>query len=157
MHCNDSGLLFVGIAGADHWGEIREYSTEARKTALTGISVLSIVLYKLGIKKEVYMKNAAFGIGRMLALADKLHEQYCKHVRKSEIPPQLIGNALMHTALDNPTRGLALLSERLLIYQAWATKAQGDNIGLAKWTLGQMGWFQQTWRMPPSQRRLMTQ
>ncbi len=133
------GPLFVGIAGANHWGEIREYSTETRKAALTGISVLSIVLYKLGIKKEVYMKNAAFGIGRMLALADKLHEQYCKHVRKSEIPPQLIGNALMHTALDNPTRGLALLSERLLIYQAWATKAQGDNIGLAKWTLGQMG------------------
>ncbi|MBI4687804.1 MAG: hypothetical protein HY756_08515 [Nitrospirae bacterium] len=85
------------------------------------------------------MKNAAFNVGRMLSLADKLHEQYCRHVRKNDVPPQMIGNALMHTALDNPTKGLALLSERLLIYQAWATKAQGDNIGLAKWVLGQMG------------------
>lgn len=85
------------------------------------------------------MKNAAFNVGRMLALADKLHEQYCRHVRKNEVPPQLIGNALMHTALDNPTKGLARLSERLPIYQAWATKVQGDDVGLAKWVLGQMG------------------
>ena len=85
------------------------------------------------------MKNAAFNVGRMLALADKLHEQYCRHVRKNEVPPQLIGNALMHTALDNPTKGLARLSERLPIYQAWATKVQGDDVELAKWVLGQMG------------------
>lgn len=85
------------------------------------------------------MKDAAFNIGRMLALADRLHEQYCRHVRKNDVPPQLIGNALMKTALDNPTKGLALLSERLPIYYAWATKAQGDNVGLTKWVLGQMG------------------
>ncbi len=94
------------------------------------------------------MKNAAFNVGRMLALADKLHCEYCINVRgknetdaekKKSIPAQLIGNALMRTALDNPLKGLSLLSERLLIYQAWATKAQGDNVGLAKWVLGQMG------------------
>jgi hypothetical protein len=133
------GELFIGYGGADHADAIKEYSSDARKAVLNGISILVIALYKLGIKKEDYMKNAAFNVGRMLALADKLHEQYCRHVRKSEVPPQLIGNALMHTALDNPIRGLALLSERMLIYQAWATKAQGDNVGLAKWVLGQMG------------------
>jgi hypothetical protein len=133
------GELFIGYGGADHANTIKEYSPDARKTLLRGISVIAIVLYKLGIKKEDYMKNAAFNVGRMLALADKLHEQYCRHVRKNEVPPQLIGNALMHTALDNPTKGLARLSERLPIYQAWATKVQGDDVGLAKWVLGQMG------------------
>ena len=133
------GELFIGYGGADHTNTIKEYSPDARKTVLHGISVIAIVLYKLGIKKEDYMKNAAFIVGRMLALADKLHEQYCRHVRKNEVPPQLIGNALMHTALDNPTKGLARLSERLPIYQAWATKVQGDDVELAKWVLGQMG------------------
>lgn len=142
------GDLFIGYGGVDHTQRsdkaiedkaIKKYSTDARKSVLHGISILAIALYKLGIKKEDYMKNAAFNVGRMLSLADKLHEQYCRHVRKNDVPPQMIGNALMHTALDNPTKGLALLSERLLIYQAWATKAQGDNIGLAKWVLGQMG------------------
>lgn len=133
------GDLLIGYGGADHADVIKEYSADARKTVLYGISVLVIALYKLGIRKEDYMRNVAFNVGRMLALADKLHEQYCRHVRKKEVPPQMIGNALMHTALDNPTKGLSLLSERLLIYQAWATKAQGENVGLAKWVLGQMG------------------
>ncbi|MBI5665802.1 MAG: hypothetical protein HZC49_12070 [Nitrospirae bacterium] len=147
--------LLIGYGGSDHISKAlkfevmkKKYSTDARKTVLNAISILAITLYKLGIKKEVYMKNAAFNVGRMLALADKLHCEYCINVRgknetdeekKKSIPAQLIGNALMRTALDNPLKGLSLLSERLLIYQAWATKAQGDNVGLAKWVLGQMG------------------
>lgn len=148
------GELLVGYSGADHTSEvlkfeaIKKYLPDTRKVVLHGISILVIVLYKLGIKKEVYMKNAAFNVGRMLALADKLHCEYCINVRgkndsnedkTKSIPAQLIGNALMRTALDNPLKGLSLLSERLLIYQAWVTKAQGENIGLAKWVLGQMG------------------
>jgi hypothetical protein len=148
--------LFIGYGGADHITSEKikfdvlkkKYLTDARKTVLHGISILAIALYKLGIKKEDYMKNAAFNVGRMLSLADKLHCEYCIHVRgknesdeekRKSVPAQLIGNALMRTALDNPLKGLSLLSERLLIYQAWATKAQGENVGLAKWVLGQMG------------------
>ena len=139
--------LFIGYAGADHSSNINKYSPDARLTLLHGISILAIVLYKLGIKKEDYMKNTAFSVGRMLALADKLHYAYCWKVRKKEIPPQLIGNAIMRTALDNPLKGLSLLSERLPIYQAWATNVQDDGTDesvtkqfrLAKWILGQMG------------------
>ena len=141
------GELFIGYAGADHSNNIKEYLLDARKTVLNGISILAIVLYKLGIEKEDYMKNAAFSVGRMLALADKLHYAYCWKVRKKVIPPQLIGNAIMRTALDNPVKGLSLLSERLPIYQAWATNVQDDGtdenvtkqVRLAKWVLGQMG------------------
>ena len=44
-------------------------------------------------------------------------------MRKNQVPPQLIGNALMHTALIFYER-IARPSERLPIYQAWATKVQ---------------------------------
>jgi len=149
------GELLIGYGGVDHISKPikfevmkKKFLPDARKTVLNAISILAIALYKLEIKKEDYMKNAAFSVGRMLALADKLHCEYCINVRgknasdeekKKSVPPQLIGNALMRTALDNPLKGLSLLSERLLIYQAWATKAQGENVGLAKWALGQMG------------------
>ena len=85
------------------------------------------------------MHSSPFLVGRMLALADTLHKEYCTHVRKSEIPPQLVGNALMPVALENPTAGLARLSERIVPYHAWANAATGDGIGLAKWTLQQFG------------------
>lgn len=141
------GELFIGYGCADHADATKEYKFDARKTVLHGISILAIALYKLGIRKEDYMKNAAFNVGRMLALADKLHYAYCWKVRKKDVPPQLIGNAIMRTALDNPQKGLSLLSERLPVYQAWATSVQDDGndesvtkqVKLAKWILGQLG------------------
>jgi hypothetical protein len=45
----------------------------------------------------------------------------------------------MVVALDNPAAGLARLSERMAIYQAWANTAKGEGVGLAKWTLQQLG------------------
>lgn len=131
--------LFLGIGAAVHTGRWEPFSPDARKTMLTGVSILSILLFKLGYRKERFMKEAAFNIGRLLALADTLHKEYCNHVRKQEIPPQLIGNAIMPIAIDNPERGLARLNERLMIYKAWADKVHGEKFRLVKWTLGQMG------------------
>lgn len=86
------------------------------------------------------MKNAAFNIGRLLAFADGLHTQYCKlQMKKEELPPQLMGNAVMRAALDNPTQALSLLAQRVAPYYAWATKVQGKDYALAKWFLGEMG------------------
>lgn len=85
------------------------------------------------------MHEPPFLIGRLLSLADQLHEQYCQKVRKGSVPSQLVGNALMPTALDQPTQGLALLSQRILPYQAWAKTAQGGDVGLVKYFLGEMG------------------
>jgi hypothetical protein len=134
------GPLLLGIAGADHTGDIKEYSFEARKTVLVGTSILAIILFKIGIKKEGYMKNVAFNIGRLLAFADGLHAQYCKlQMKKEELPPQLMGNAVMRAALDNPTQALSLLAQRIAPYYAWATKVQGKDYALTKWFLGEMG------------------
>lgn len=85
------------------------------------------------------MHEPPFLIGRLLSLADQLHEQYCQKVRKGSVPSQLVGNALMPAALEQPTQALALLSQRVLPYQAWAKTVQGGDVGLAKFFLGEMG------------------
>ena len=85
------------------------------------------------------MQQASFLVGRMLALADLLHREYCRHVRDGNIPPQLIGNSLMRTAMEDPQKGLARLLERMTVYQGWANTAQEGELGLAKWTLGRFG------------------
>jgi hypothetical protein len=131
--------LLIGVGGAMWAGNAEKFKDETISSFLNGISAIALLLYKLQIRKEEYMKQAPFYVGRMLALADTLHKEYCGHVRNGEIPPQLIGNALMSVALDNPTDGLSRLSERLPIYQAWAQKVQGDDVGLAKWVLSEMG------------------
>ncbi len=131
--------LFLGIGGALWSGNWKPFSDYALKTTLTGVSIFSILLFKLGYRKEGYMRKAAFNVGRLLALADTLHKEYCNHVRNQDIPPQLIGNAMMPVAIDNPEQGIARLNERLMIYKAWADKVQGEKYRLVKWTLNQMG------------------
>lgn len=118
---------------------IDRYSTDARTAALGAASLLGLLLHSLGRNKESYMDSAPFLVGKLLALADLLHREYCEHVRGGSIPPQLIGNAFMPVARDNPDAALDRLSERLRIYKAWADKVKGSEAPLAKWTLSQMG------------------
>lgn len=136
------GPLLVGVAAAFHSGEkerIEKFKPPARETALRAVALLGILLDALGREKGVYMNETAFQLGRLLSMADTLHREYCVHVRKGSIPPQLIGNALMPAAADNPEDAIDRLRERLNIYQAWATKISGEEYRLAKWAVGQMG------------------
>ncbi len=135
----NTASLLLAIGQADHrrdgsfsWNKD---TTKYAKHASLLPSLLGLLLYKLNYMKGGYMSSAPFLVGQMLALTDTLHKEYCQHVRKGELPPQLIGNALMTTALDNPTAGLARLSERIAPYQAWANTATGEGVGLAKWVL----------------------
>lgn len=107
-------------------------------------AVLGLCLSKLGMKRGDYMRSTAFLVGRMFALADLLHKEYCLDVRKGSIPTQLVGNALMPTALENPERGLARLSERICVYKSWVDKSYspkepGEKYALARWAVKQMG------------------
>ena len=70
------------------------------------------------------MKEAAFQIGQMLALADTLHKDYCIAMRNNSLPSSLIGNAAMPRALDNPCQALADLADRMRLYTGWAKVAQ---------------------------------
>lgn len=131
--------LLIGLGNADHKKQVAGYGTHARFTVLTTISVFGICLYKLGIRREHYMKDSFFYVGRFLSLIDTLHLEYCKHVRSNSIPPQLLGNAHLQIALDNPTSALDLLSRRINVYQAWTRKEQGEHMRLARWAVGQLG------------------
>jgi hypothetical protein len=136
------GPVMVGVIAAFHTGEreqFEKFKLPAREAALRGIALLGILLDAFGRKKEVYMEDTAFRLGRLLSMADTLHREYCVHVRKGSIPPQLIGNALMSAAADNPEDAIDRLRERMNIYQAWATKISGEEYRLAKWSVGQMG------------------
>lgn len=143
---SNASPLLLALGHGDHR---RDSSFEWNKDTLkyakhAGLlpSLLGLLLYKLGYTKGGYMQVSPFQVGRMLALADTLHKEYCQHVRKegTPLPPQLMGNALMTTTLDNPTAGLARLSERIAPYQAWANTAKKeDGAGLAKWALQQFG------------------
>lgn len=102
-------------------------------------SLLGLLLLKLNIMKEEYMKSPPYLVGRLLSLADQLHYHYCQHVRGGSIPPQLMGNALMSTALEEPVKALALYCNRILPYQAWAKTVSGDAVGLARYFLSELG------------------
>jgi len=92
--------------------------------AFNSISLISILLWKLNIKKENYMNDIPFNIGQFLQCADLLHKEYCIQVRnkgkKERLPNQLIGNQLLPIATQKPNDGLCRIGDRLRIYIAWA-------------------------------------
>ncbi len=102
------------------WSDL---SDTVRLQSLKTVALLNILLRKIDrsqLTRSFAMKEPLYQLGQMLALADSLHQQYCKHVRDGQMPSQLIGNAVFSTALEQPVFALARLSERIVPYQAWA-------------------------------------
>lgn len=117
----------------------KQFRTQARQAAMFA-SLLSILLYLAGIRKENYMLDIPFNVGQFLKLADMLHKEYCVQVRNSgnkqaSLPAQLMGNEMLAIASENPVEGLNRLRDRMKIYLAWAGSTTGENAGLAKWIL----------------------
>lgn len=112
----------------------------ARWQVLKAVALIGIFIQQQGQKHEVFMKEPIYQVGRLLALADSLHFQYCKWVRTSEekrkankvdAPSELLGNALFNAALDDPKVALARLAERVRPYKGWADTYSGEDAGLA--------------------------
>lgn len=132
--------LVLALGHAHRQGLVHPMGKKYEKQAILLPSIFGLLLAKLGRLKGDYMKGPPFLVGRLLSLADQLHLQYCEGVRKGQVPPQLVGNALMATALEHPTKAVAMLSQRILPYQAWARTVQGgDEVRLAKYFLGELG------------------
>ena len=134
--------VLIALGAVKTTREWTELSDAVRWQSLKSIALLGILLNQLGQHRMDFMQEPITQIGRLLALADSLHQQYCKHVRKGESPSQLIGNALFNTALDQPVFALARLAERLTPYQAWARTFQSNDpdegVGLVKYFLGEI-------------------
>ena len=102
-------------------------------------AILGLLLWKIGIGKESYMSNSPYLVGRMLKIADELHAVYCKEVRKNNLPPQLLGNALMVAALNSPVQALAQLALRIAPYLGWARTNATESAGLSRDFLEEFG------------------
>jgi hypothetical protein len=122
-------------------------SDPVRWQSVKSIALLGILLQQLGHYKKDFMQEPITQIGRLLALADSLHFQYCKFVRTSDekrktgkvdAPSELIGNALFNTALEQPVSALARLAERIKPYKGWADTYSGEDAGLIHWLNRQM-------------------
>lgn len=104
---------------------------EARRPLLTVIALYGILLHRLGRYKENYMEGRDYLLGQFLQCADELHLLYCEHVRGGSVPPQLIGNAAMPMALENPAKAVEVLGARVPVYFAWLTQKASTKIRLA--------------------------
>jgi hypothetical protein len=135
-------LVLASLSAVKITRDWKGLSDTVRWQSLKAIALFGILLRQLGQHTETFMQEPITQVGRLLALADNLHLQYCKHVRKGESPSQLIGNALFNTALDHPVFALARLAERLTPYQAWARTFQSNDpdagVGLVKYFLGEL-------------------
>ncbi|MGN6554839.1 MAG: hypothetical protein ACTHLW_14115 [Verrucomicrobiota bacterium] len=130
--------VLIALGAAKTTREWTAFSDTVRWQSVKTIALLGILLHQLGHHRKDFMQEPTTQIGRLLALADSLHLQYCKHVRKGDSPSQLIGNALFNTALEQPVFALARLAERLTPYQAWARTFQSNDpeaVGLVKYFL----------------------
>ena len=88
----------------------------------TSAATLGILLRLLGRVKEKYMNERDYLLGQLLQFADRLHIVYCHGVRGGQVPLQLIGNSLMDQAGQNPAKALAILQQRLPVYERYATQ-----------------------------------
>jgi hypothetical protein len=91
-------------------------------------ALLGLLLWKIGVRKERYMTDILFNLGRLLAAADRLHLRYGEIERNGDIPNRLIGNDQMPLALQNPREALVTLGRRLIHpYMVWALRMQKGN------------------------------
>lgn len=131
---NSAGLV-LALGQAHAQGQVFTCSKSYARQSVILPSILGLLLSRLNIAKEDYMRSAPYLVGRLLSLADQLHFYYCRFVRnkpdtpanKQSFPPQFMGNALMATALEEPVKALALYSNRILPYQAWAKSFHGSD------------------------------
>ena len=116
------------------------FGEDARKYALKALPLIGILLSRLGHTK--IMNNPITQLGRLLNLMDGLHLQYCYHVRKGQVPSQLVGNSFFNAALTRPLDAFVNARTRLQPYLAWAqtVRVTGPEckLRLAKWHIGQI-------------------
>ena len=120
--------LVTGAAHALRKGlhHARDYDC---REALRAATVLGVLLLKLDRTKELYMNEAAFKLGQLLAAADQVHAGYCAGKRNGDVPPSLLGNQVFAMAQTAPAKALAVLCGRWKPYKGWVDEARRDFVG----------------------------
>lgn len=100
-------------------------------------TLYGLLLHKKEIRKEDYMKESIFNLGRLFAVADRLHILYSQGVRQGDIPSRLIGNDHISLALQNPQEAFVTLGKRMMHpYISWAKRTQDNTTEFGK----EVGW-----------------
>jgi len=96
---------------------------------LNAVTLMAVLLFKIGRTKEIYMNDFAFQLGQLCSAMDELHIGYCKSERKGDIPNTLIGNQVYGMALQRPDKAMDFMASRIMPYNAWVKrmKAKGDR------------------------------
>jgi hypothetical protein len=106
----------------------KKHFSRAEKLLSNYWSLFGLLLYKSGYKKEDYMESAAYQVGQLLNLFDRIHFMYCRIKRDGEIPPQLAGNAMFVTALETPSKAFVALEQRMIPYLGWARQYSAEGL-----------------------------
>lgn len=139
--------VFAAAGRLKATSNFKELNEPAPWQVLKAVALAGVFLHQLNQQHEVFMKDSTYQVGRLLALADSLHFQYCKWVRTSaekrkqgkvDAPGELIGNAVFNFALDQPVSALARLADRIRPYRGWADTYSGEDSGLVHWFIRQM-------------------
>jgi hypothetical protein len=108
------------------------------------LGILGLLLFKLGTKKEDFMRESAFLLGRCLRVADEIHRLYCEVERKKkdgtpDIPPELCGSSLLMGMMEFPIIAFNQLTRRSVPYLKWAKggRPKGDKSGLIRYWMKQ--------------------
>ncbi len=96
--------------------------------SLSAVTLMSVLLYKIGRTKEIYMNDFAFQLGQLCSAMDELHIGYCKSERKGDIPNTLIGNQVYGMALQNPVKAMDFMATRRRPYDSWVKRMMAKNI-----------------------------
>lgn len=125
--------LLAGLAQARAIGldALRTFDPKAdlRPAALRSAAWMGALLHRLGRDKDSYMSDAAFRLGQVLSVADRIHVGYCAGMRGGATPPVLIGAAVFGVAGEDPARALAMLQQRIKPYLAWLGSGAMSRIG----------------------------
>jgi hypothetical protein len=119
-------ILVAGFAHAVRRG-LDTTKKFKRSEVLRTVTMLGVLLDKLGRTKETYMSDAAFKLGQLLAAADVVHVGYCADIRDGKVPPSLLGNQVFSMAQLAPQRALAALGRRWKPYEGWMRRAARDR------------------------------
>lgn len=95
--------------------------------ALSAVTLMAVLLFKIGRTKEIYMNDFAFQLGQLCSAMDELHIGYCKSERKGDIPNSLLGNQVYGMALQNPIKAMAVLASRRKPYDSWVKRMMAKN------------------------------
>lgn len=104
-------------------------STRMEKAYYLGL--IGLLLLKQGKRKDQYMLNIPFQLGRFLRVADELHRLYCQVERKRQYPPELCGSSMLIAMAESPVMAMDQLLRRVAPYVKWA-KSPREKIDLVE-------------------------